>query len=73
MNYGSVNEDTQIYPVVTDNGLKFVKGKKAVLRKYGIPDPEDLGKVMKLLNEKGSKARVKWAGTEKWIQYGDKA
>ena len=68
------NEDRIPYPVVSDKGLRFVRGKMAVLRTHGVPDiKKDLGKAIKLLSEPGSKARVKWEGDTEWTTYGDPA
>ena len=69
------NDVNYTYPVITGKGrLKFRKGLKAALREHGVPDPrEQLGNAIKLLSEPGSKARVKWAGDEKWTRYGDAA
>jgi hypothetical protein len=69
-----MDETKIVYPVVTEKGLKFCKGKRAALKASGVPDiRKDLGKALVLLSEPGSKARVKWAGDKEWTQYGDLA
>ena len=60
--------DGKKYPFPTNTGLRFLT-REAHFRAHGIPDPEDLGKVVKLLSAPGSKARVKWAGDKEWTDY----
>lgn len=66
------NEADYKYPIVRKDGSIGRGNKKAQLRSHGIPDiTKDLGKALKVLNEPGSKARVKWEGDKEWTQFGD--
>lgn len=64
------NPLTYKYPIEMKNGGMRTGSFKAKLKSFGIPDINDREAVIRFLNKPGSRAKVKWAGMDEFIQYG---